>query len=158
LEQLPQQALAAIHFDTRDLAEYQKLLKSSEGHLWERSCVEEIARLAQGCPSDSIPASAGTNNLFLIKLKDILASRKATYLRGVVANCPQKKNPHRVCFTVGGDQILYPDDVSTKTAGLATAKILFNSIISADDARFMTMDIKDFYLYTMMARYCTMNI
>ena len=68
----------------------------------------------------------------------------ATYLRVVVADRPRKKNPHRVRFTVGGDQINYPGDVSTKTAGLATAKILFNSVISTNDAKFMTTDIKDF--------------
>jgi hypothetical protein len=157
-EQLLQQAFAAIHSDTGGLVEYQKLLKSSDGHLWEQSCVEEITRLAQGCPLAGIPASVGTNTLFFIKLKDIPAGRKATYLRIVVTGCPQMENPHLVCFTVGGNQIVYPGNISTKTAGLATAKILFNSAISTDDARFMTMDMKDFYLYTMMARYEHMNI
>ena len=149
----PHHAYTAIHPDTGDPAEYQKLLKSSDGHLWEQSSIEEWARLAQGCPPANIPESAGTNTLFFIKMKQIPAGKKATYIRIVVADRPQKENTRRVRVTVGGDQIDYPGDVSTKTAGLTTAKILFNSVLSTEDAMFMTMDIKDFYLYTMMARY-----
>jgi hypothetical protein len=38
----------------------------------------------------------------------------------------------------------YPGEVSTKTADLCTAKLLFNSVISTPDAQFMTGDLKDF--------------
>jgi hypothetical protein len=43
---------------------------------------------------------------------------------------------------------------------MLTAKILFNSIISTIDARFMTMDILNFYLNTSLARpeYIRMSI
>jgi hypothetical protein len=34
----------------------------------------------------------------------------------------------------------------TPTANLLTAKLMFNSIISTPGAKFMTIDIKDFYL------------
>ena len=47
----------------------------------------------------------------------------------------------------------YPGDAGTPTADLLTIKLLVNSIISTENARFMTMDIKDFYLNTPMARY-----
>jgi hypothetical protein len=70
----------------------------------------------------------------------------------VVADRPQKAQPRRVRITVGGDQITYPHDVSTKTSGLTTVKILINSTISTPGARFMCIDIKDFYLNTPMAR------
>jgi hypothetical protein len=36
---------------------------------------------------------------------------------------------------------------------MTTAKILFNSVISTPDGRFMCTDVKDFYLNTLMARY-----
>jgi hypothetical protein len=39
------------------------------------------------------------------------------------------------------------------TADLLTIKLLINSTISTQGAKFMTMDIKDFYLITPMARY-----
>jgi hypothetical protein len=51
-------------------------------------------------------------------------------------------------LAVGGDQIEYPGDKSTRTAGLTTAKILINSVISTKGAQFMVIDIKNFYLNT----------
>jgi hypothetical protein len=45
-----------------------------------------------------------------------------------------------------------------KTANLLTVKLLINSIISTAGAKFMTMDIKDFYLNTPMARYKYMQL
>ena len=53
----------------------------------------------------------------------------------------------------GGDRVHYPGDAGTPTADLLTVKLLFNSIISTPNAKFMTMDIKDFYLNTPMAQY-----
>jgi hypothetical protein len=54
---------------------------------------------------------------------------------------------------VGGGRVEYPGEVTTKTASIATAKMLFNSVVSTPGAKFMTMDIKDFYLCTPMDRY-----
>jgi hypothetical protein len=58
----------------------------------------------------------------------------------------------------GGDRVHYPGDADTPTADLLTIKILLNSIISTPNAKFMTMDIKDFYLITPMARYEYMRL
>jgi hypothetical protein len=52
-----------------------------------------------------------------------------------------------------GDRVQYPGNTGTPTANLLTVKILINSIISTPGTKFMTMDIKDFYLNTPMARY-----
>jgi hypothetical protein len=76
----------------------------------------------------------------------------------VVADRPNKENTWRVRFTVEGDKVEYPGDVSTKTAGLITTKILINSVISTPGARFCVFDIKDFYLNTPMERYEYMRI
>jgi hypothetical protein len=76
----------------------------------------------------------------------------------VSAYRPEKANPRRVRWTVGGNLIDYPGDVSTKTADLCTAKLLFNSVLSTPDARFMTGDLKDFYLGTPMERYEYMRV
>jgi hypothetical protein len=59
----------------------------------------------------------------------------------------------RTRLTVGGDQIEYPGDKSTITAGLSIAKMLFNSTISTPGAKFLVIDIKNFYLNTPLARY-----
>mgnify|MGYP000332240842 CR=1 FL=1 len=58
-------------------------------------------------------------------------------------------------LTVGGNLVDYPGDVSTKTADLTTAKILFNSVLSTPGAKFMGIDLKNFYLNTPLARYDT---
>jgi hypothetical protein len=144
---------AALHSDTGELVEYQQLLRSSDGKLWEWSNIEEIARLAQGYPPKGIPLSAGTNTFFFIAVSAIPPGRTPTYLRIVVTDRPQKAQPRRVRFTVGGDRITYPGAVSTKTSSLATAKLLFNSVISTPGALFMTIDIKDFYLNTKMSHF-----
>ena len=52
-----------------------------------------------------------------------------------------------------GNLINYPDDCGTPTADLLTVKLMFNSIISSPNAKFMTIDIKDFYFMTPMDRY-----
>ncbi len=53
----------------------------------------------------------------------------------------------------------YPGNAGTPTtANLLTIKILINSIISTAGANFMTMDTKDFYLNTPMARYKYMQL
>jgi hypothetical protein len=51
-------------------------------------------------------------------------------------------------LTVGGDQIEYPGDTYTRTAALTTAKILINSVISTLGAKFLVIDITNFYLNT----------
>jgi len=52
----------------------------------------------------------------------------------------------------------FSGNAGTPTADLLTVKLLINSIISTDGAKFMTMDIKDFYLNTPMARYEYMRL
>jgi hypothetical protein len=54
---------------------------------------------------------------------------------------------------MGGNLINYPGDCGTPTADILTVKTLFNSIVSTPHSKFMTIDIKDFYLMTPMARY-----
>ncbi len=54
---------------------------------------------------------------------------------------------------MGGNLINYPDNCGTPTADLLTVKLMFNSVISTPNAKFMTIDIKDFYLMMPMDRY-----
>ena len=84
--------------------------------------------------------------------------RKATYGRIVVDYRPQKADPNRTRLTVGGDRVEYPHDVSTPTADMVTAKLLFNSVISTEGAKFLTVDIKNFYLNTPMERFEYMRL
>ena len=54
-------------------------------------------------------------------------------------------------MTAGGDKIHYDGPTKANTAAMSTVKILLQSVIS-DDADFMTLDIKDFYLMTPLPR------
>jgi len=84
--------------------------------------------------------------------------KTATYLRIVFAEKPHTTVSKRVRFTCGGNRIEYPGKVSTPTSDLTTCKCILNSVVSTPKAKFMTIDIKDFYLNTPMARYEYMRI
>jgi len=78
--------------------------------------------------------------------------KDVTYGQFVCTVRPEKAEPNRTRFTVGGDRVNYPGAVATPTAEMLVAKMLFNSVISTKDARFMTMDISNFYLMTPLHR------
>jgi hypothetical protein len=65
----------------------------------------------------------------------------------------EKKDPYRTRIMMGGNLINYPDDCGTPTADLFMVKLMLNSVISMPNAKFMTINIKDFYLMTPMERY-----
>jgi hypothetical protein len=96
--------------------------------------------------------------MFFIPHTSIPKNKKVTYLQVVAAFCPEKTNPRQIQWTVGGDRIFYAADASTTTADLTTAKILFNSVISTPGAKFLGIDIKDFYLGTSMKDFEYMSI
>ena len=54
---------------------------------------------------------------------------------------------------MGGNKIHFPGDTGTPTAEMLLVKIMLNSVISTPGARFMSIDIKNFYLATPMKRY-----
>ncbi len=64
----------------------------------------------------------------------------------------KKKDQYRTRITMGDNLINYPGNCGTPTADILTVKSLFNSIVSTPNAKFMTIDIKDFYLMTPMSR------
>ena len=71
---------------------------------------------------------------------------------------PEKGDPYRTRITVGGNLIVYPGDCGTPSVDLLTVKLLLNSVISTPDAKFMTINIKDFYLNTPMDRFEYMKL
>ena len=64
-----------------------------------------------------------------------------------------KKNKRRTRMTVGGNNIKCDGDVGTPTEHLETAKILFNRVLSRPSAKFMTIDLANFYLMTLIEYY-----
>ena len=64
--------------------------------------------------------------------------------------CPtrKKEKKNRTRFTVVRDRIDYPGEVATSTADIMVSKILLNVVISTERARFVTIDISNFYIMT----------
>ena len=58
---------------------------------------------------------------------------------------------YRVRGTIGGDRINYPGPTTARTAAMPLIKLLLQSVVS-DNKRFLTLDIKDFYLNTPLDR------
>jgi hypothetical protein len=110
----------------------------------------EIGRLFQGYFPPSGKQIQGTDTCRFIKISKLPAGKKAPYIRIVTADRLIKEEQRRVRMTVGGDQVDYPGDCTTKEADLVTAKVLFNSVISTDNTKFMNLDVKDFYLGTIL--------
>ena len=48
---------------------------------------------------------------------------------------------------------MYPDELTMRTADLTVSKILWNSVLSTNDAKYATLDIANFYLGTPLDRY-----
>ena len=56
-------------------------------------------------------------------------------------------------LVLGGNLVNCPFDVGTPTANMLAFKILLNSVVSTPGAKFMTIDLSNFYLNTPMKRY-----
>jgi len=140
---------AVLNNETGELMEYRHLVSNPKYRDTRKNAHgKELGRLAQGVPG----IVQGTNTIVFIHKADVPPDKwKDTTYRCIVANfCPEKNDPHRVGLTVGGNQINFPGDCRTPTADMITVKKLLISVISTRNPKFMTIDIKDFYLNTPM--------
>ena len=144
-------ANSVVHPETGLAMEYKDLINDPlTKRDWDFSAANEFGRLMQGV-GDRM--KTGTGTMFPIKKSDMPSDRTATYMKFVCAERPQKDEQNRTRLTMGGNLITYPGDVSTPTADMLTAKILINSTISDKNARWLGLDLKDFYLNNDMERY-----
>ena len=105
--------------ETGAALKYCHLKIGADSKLWLGSVSKEIGFVAQG----SAAVKAGTNTMHFIHAGDKPRGRKTTYLN-IVANVrPQKEDPYRIRFTVGGDRLDYPGPTATKTAEIQTANL-----------------------------------
>ncbi len=98
----------------------------------------------------------GTNSIFVIthdETKLISRSQTITYVHVFVNFCPQKNDPCRIRITAGGNLINYPRELSTRTANLTTSKLMWNSVLSTEGAKYMCLGIKNFYLTAPLSRF-----
>jgi hypothetical protein len=128
---LPEMANAVICPETGKSLKHQELITKLRYKIkWMRSTANEINRLFN------------TNTIRFIRRSDIPKGRKVTYGSFVVDIKDHKYEKERTRSTARGNQIEYPGDKSTRTAGLTTANILINSVISTPSAKFLVIDIK----------------
>jgi hypothetical protein len=131
---------AIIKGDEGKPLSYRQLLQGPDATEWQDHSSQEWDRLIEGTATlRFVPASTKPRH------------QKAAYIKHV---CIEKIKPpgttlvKRVRTTAGGDKIEYSGDKAANTAGLKTIKTLWNSVLSTYKAKFMTIDVKDFYLNT----------
>jgi hypothetical protein len=140
--------MAVMDVDTGKLLNYCQLMRSTKYQdAWSLSSANKFGWLANGVGGR---ITNPTNTIQFIHQHEVPKEqmKDVTYGQFVCMVQPKKIEPNCTRFTVGGDRINYPDEVATLTADMLVAKMLFNSIISNREARFMTMDIFNFYLMT----------
>ena len=141
-----------------ELLEYRHLIANPKTRAtWTHSYGNELGRLAQGMPG----RAKGTDTIFFIPRHMVPKERTRDVTYGLITCLirPEKiDEPNRTRLVAGGDRVHYPFDAGTPTADLLTVKLLINSVISTPGAKFFTMDIKNFYLNTPMARYEYMRL
>jgi hypothetical protein len=158
---MPEMANAVICPETGKSLKHQELITKLRYKIkWMRSTANEINRLyntntIRFIRRSNIPKNRlyNTHTIRFIRRSNIPKGRKVTYGSFVVDIKDHKEEKERTRLTVGGDQIEYPGDKSTRTAGLTTAKILINSVISTLGAKFFVIDIANFYLNTPLRRF-----
>ena len=153
--QSPPQANVVIDALTGQAHEYRHLITGPNQALWRQALANDLGRLAQGVGTRM---ATGTNTIFFIPRHRVPAGRKVTYGRLVATIRPNKDETHRVRVTVGGDRLDYPGLTTTQCASLTTTKCLLNSTLSTPNAKFMVLDIKNFYYGTPMDRYEYMKL
>jgi hypothetical protein len=131
---MPEMANAVICPETGKSLKHQELITKLRYKIkWMWFKANEVNRLYN------------TNTIRFIRRSNIPKGRKVTFGSFVVDIKDHKEEKERTILTVGGDQIEYPGDKSTRTAGLTKAKNLINSVISTSGAKFLVIDIKNFY-------------
>ena len=102
----------------------------------------------------------GTNTTLFIDKADIPAYqwKDVTYDHIIISYTHEKSDSNCTRLKVGGNRVDYPGDCRTPTTDLLAVKLLLNSTISILGERFMTLDIKYFYLMTPMEQYKYMQL
>jgi hypothetical protein len=115
--------------------------------VWGKSLSNELGRLTQG-----VREVKGTDAMEFIPFHQVPKNKKVAYANMVCDHRPHKTEKYRVRLTIGGDVLDYFGSTASPAASLIETKLLLNSTISDSHlgARFCTIDIKDFFLQTIL--------
>jgi hypothetical protein len=114
--------------------------------IWQTAFGKDFDRMAQG---DNKTGQKGTNCIFVMTHEEIACippNRTVMYACMVVDFRPQKVDPHRIQITAGGNLINYPGKLLMWTADPTTSKLMWNSVLSTNGAKYLCLDKKNFYL------------
>ena len=127
----------------------QRLEESSQPDMGDE-LEQRVGRLAQG--NKYGVRSMDTTDF--IDHHEVPSDRQVTYVTYVIDHRPLKEEKFRVRIPVEGDRLKYLGDTGSPAANLLETKILRNSVIldAKKGARFLSADIKDYFLATPMAR------
>jgi hypothetical protein len=118
--------------------------------------------ILKACARETTKMGAkGTNAMFVMKPEEVdhtPAARLATYANIVVDYQPLKDNLYQICITAGGNLINCLGELMTSTADITTSKLHWNSVLSAQQAKYLCLDLKKFYLSAPVNRYKYMHI
>jgi hypothetical protein len=135
---LPEMANTVICPETGKSLKHQKLIKKLRYRIiWMRSTANEINMIYN------------THTIRFIRRSNIPKGQKVTYGSFVVDIKDHKEEKERIILTIGGDQIEYPGEKSTLSAGLTTSIFFIGSVISTFGAKFLVIDINNFYVNTL---------
>ena len=116
---------------------FSRALAGPDGAIWLAKHGEEIDRLF------------ASETMRLIHRHHLPADKKPAYYNPQVrTKIKDGLLQYRVRGTIGGNQVHYAGETTAQTASMQVLKILCNSVVSDKNAKFMTADIKDFYLGT----------
>ncbi len=130
------------------ISSYKKMMHvPANAEVWQTAFGKDFGGMCQG---DNKTGQKGTNAMFVMTHDEIAhalrAKRIFTYGNPVVDHRTQKEDPNRIRITAGGNLIKCDEEVSVRTADINTATLHWNSVISTIGARYMCLDIGNFYL------------
>ena len=136
-----------IYNDSGKKESLDSLLKGPNGDIWLQALSNEFGRLAKGNGR-----VISTDTIEFIRRCEVPIGKKVTYANFICDYRPLKSEPYRVRLTVGGDILEYSHDAGSPATSLLETKILANSVISDahKGARFLSADLKDFFLASPM--------
>ena len=146
---------AMVHPVTGEhITSYRKLMKDPvTSEIWMTAFGKDFGGMCQG---DLKTGTKGTDAIFVMEpcdVPNIPKDQPPTYAKVVVAYRPQKDDPYRIRITAGGNKIFYPGELTTRTADMTTAKLHWNSVLSTPGAKYMCLDIGNFYITATLDRY-----
>ena len=133
---------AVFDADSGKMLEYRHLIQKYP-EICSTSMANEFGSLMNGVVK-CMPN--GSQTMSFVPKSSIPIDKIFIYARIVCQYRPLKSEPNRTRLTVGGDRLQWLHDTSTDTADLILIKRFFNSILSTKDAKFISADIKDFFL------------